>query len=52
MMSAKILRTLATYALGACVTPLALAPVSAAEAALPAAVAAVQTAAAAMGGRR
>jgi pilus assembly protein CpaC len=46
MMSAKILRTLATYALGACVTPLALAPVSAAEAALPAAVAAVQTAAA------
>ena len=46
MMSAKLLRTVASYVFGACFTPLALAPVSAAEAGLPAAVTAVQTAAA------
>ena len=46
MRSLKFLRTVASCALGMCFTPLALAPVSAAEAALPAAVTAVQTAAA------
>jgi pilus assembly protein CpaC len=44
-MSSKFLRTMAGYALGACFTPLAIAPVCGAEAALPAAVTAVQTAA-------
>lgn len=43
-MSSKFLRTVASCALGACFTPLAMAPVSAAEAALPPAVTAVQTA--------
>ena len=46
MMSSRLLRTVASCTLGVCFTPLALAPVSAAEAALPAAVTAVQTAAA------
>ena len=46
MISSRLVRTVAGYALGACFTPLAMAPVSAAEAALPAAVTAVQTAAA------
>jgi pilus assembly protein CpaC len=45
-MSSKLLRNVVSCALGVCFTPLALAPVSAAEAALPAAVTAVQTAAA------
>jgi pilus assembly protein CpaC len=43
-MSSKFLRTVASCTLGACFTPLAMAPVSAAEAALPPAVTAVQTA--------
>ena len=46
MMSSKLLRNVVSCALGVCCTPLALAPISAAEAALPAAVTAVQTAAA------
>jgi pilus assembly protein CpaC len=46
MSSSKLLRNLLSYALGACFTPLALAPASAADAALTAAVAAVPTSAA------
>jgi len=46
MMSAKFVRTVLSCTLGGCLTPLALAPMSGAEAALPAAVTAVQTAAA------
>jgi pilus assembly protein CpaC len=44
--SARLLRTVVSCTLGVCGTPLALAPMSAAEAGLPAAVTAVQTAAA------